>query len=279
MTTARPAGCWGPSQRIVAVAAALATPTKSWYVGIAIEPPRYEVGNHNPSSGAAAATLVIRGQRHTLRFSLPHAPAGGGLLCDTRSKPQGESQPPAPVETLPIVTIRFDDSRRFDLPLLYEGELRSIAQFFPFRVSRPTTGQAGATVRHLQRRGAWELIAGAASEAEQGAAFSRVEPEDWAKERARMRQHQARFLGPHPQSATGQAAVGSAPAGVVRAPCRCRRVTFAQLHREVFLLAVLDSAQDQWPIQISTVNKAVAGRVSAICHPFCQWGGATMRPR
>ena len=56
-----------------------------------------------------------------------------------------------------------------------------------------TTGQAGATVRHLQRRGAWELIAGAGSETEQGAAFSQVAPGDWEQERARMRQHQARF--------------------------------------------------------------------------------------
>ncbi len=56
-----------------------------------------------------------------------------------------------------------------------------------------TTGQAGATVRQLQRRGAWEVMAGAPSEAEQMAAFAGVATGEWEQERARMRQHQARF--------------------------------------------------------------------------------------
>ena len=58
---------------------------------------------------------------------------------------------------------------------------------------RRTTGQAGATVRQLQRRGAWELLAGPMSEAEQTAAFGDLDPAAWEQERARMRQHQARF--------------------------------------------------------------------------------------
>lgn len=58
---------------------------------------------------------------------------------------------------------------------------------------RRTTGQAGATVRHLQRRGAWELLAAAGAEAEQVRAFGNVDAAAWEQERARMRQHQARF--------------------------------------------------------------------------------------
>jgi hypothetical protein len=56
-----------------------------------------------------------------------------------------------------------------------------------------TTGQAGATVEQLQRWGAWEMMVGTTSEAEQVTTFSAVDPVEWTAERVRVRQHQARF--------------------------------------------------------------------------------------
>jgi hypothetical protein len=56
-----------------------------------------------------------------------------------------------------------------------------------------TSGQAGETAEQLQRLGAWELLGRTSSEAEQVAAFVGVDLAEWQQERARMRQHQARF--------------------------------------------------------------------------------------
>ena len=56
-----------------------------------------------------------------------------------------------------------------------------------------TTGQAGETAEQLQRLGAWELLSRTATEAEQVAVFASVEIAEWQQERARVRQHQARF--------------------------------------------------------------------------------------
>lgn len=56
-----------------------------------------------------------------------------------------------------------------------------------------TTGQAGATKRLLQREGAWELIPGLPSLSETVAALSRVDPQEFQQERARVRAHRARF--------------------------------------------------------------------------------------
>jgi len=56
-----------------------------------------------------------------------------------------------------------------------------------------TNGQAGQTARQLERVGAWEMVAGAATETAQVAAFAAVAPADWAQERTRLHQHQARF--------------------------------------------------------------------------------------
>lgn len=69
-----------------------------------------------------------------------------------------------------------------------ESRLREIRR----RLIR-TNGQAGQTARQLERVGAWEMVAGAATETAQVAAFAAVDPADWAQERTRLHQHQARF--------------------------------------------------------------------------------------
>src|SRR5262249_30603653 len=69
-----------------------------------------------------------------------------------------------------------------------ESRLREVRR----RVLR-TTGQAGATVPKIPRVGAWELIGAAARDEEQVGVFAAVEAGEWEQERARRRQHQARF--------------------------------------------------------------------------------------
>ncbi|MBN2388616.1 MAG: transposase [Anaerolineales bacterium] len=56
-----------------------------------------------------------------------------------------------------------------------------------------TTGQKGLTKRILQREGAWELIPRPASLEQTIKAFSQVEPEEFQKERQRVRIHRNRF--------------------------------------------------------------------------------------
>lgn len=57
-----------------------------------------------------------------------------------------------------------------------------------------TTGQKGATRRLIQRSGAWELIPRPGSLTETIQVISTVEPNDYQKERTRVRSHRNRFL-------------------------------------------------------------------------------------
>ena len=56
-----------------------------------------------------------------------------------------------------------------------------------------TTGQKGLTKRFLQREGAWELIPRPESVEAIEIALSKVDPEDFLKERQRVRDHRRRF--------------------------------------------------------------------------------------
>lgn len=56
-----------------------------------------------------------------------------------------------------------------------------------------TTGQKGLTKRILQREGAWELIPRPDSVEEIEIALAQVDPEDFLKERQRVREHRRRF--------------------------------------------------------------------------------------
>jgi hypothetical protein len=57
-----------------------------------------------------------------------------------------------------------------------------------------TTGQKGTSRRLIQRSGAWELIPRPASLTETIQAISTVEPNEYQKERTRVRSHRNRFL-------------------------------------------------------------------------------------
>lgn len=56
-----------------------------------------------------------------------------------------------------------------------------------------TTGQNGLVKRIIQRQGAWELIPRPDSLRDTVSALSRVDPDDFSKERQRVRNHRARF--------------------------------------------------------------------------------------
>ena len=56
-----------------------------------------------------------------------------------------------------------------------------------------TTGQKGLVKRIIQREGAWELIPRPDSLRDTVSALSRVDPDDFSKERQRVRNHRARF--------------------------------------------------------------------------------------
>jgi hypothetical protein len=56
-----------------------------------------------------------------------------------------------------------------------------------------TTGQQGLVKRIIQREGAWELIPRPDSLRDTVSALSHIDPDDFAQERQRIRQHRARF--------------------------------------------------------------------------------------
>jgi hypothetical protein len=56
-----------------------------------------------------------------------------------------------------------------------------------------TTGQKGATLRLIQRSGAWELIQTQGSISEITSAISRIDFDEFCKERQRVKNHRERF--------------------------------------------------------------------------------------
>ncbi len=119
---------------------------------------------------------------------------------------------------------------------------------------RRTTGQAGATAEQLQRLGAWELVSRAASEAEQGAVFASVAVAEWQQERARVRQHQARFRL-HSRKGPRARPVGRSPPAVACAPSR-DRVTFALLHKLDDVCGYRSRCADVGPVAATTLAPA-----------------------